>query len=62
MKTKQKDQGTTCKLKSERELLIKQHKILKSQETPVSFLSAVSDKTTFNKKLSRNGKDQLEDC
>lgn len=41
-----------AKLKSERELLIKQHKILKSQETPVSFLSAVSDKTTFNKKLS----------
>lgn len=40
------------KLKSERELLIKQHQILKSQETPVSFLSAVSDKTTFNKKLS----------
>lgn len=41
-----------AKLKSERELLIKQHKILKSQETPVSFLSVVSDKTTFNKKLS----------
>ena len=41
-----------AKLKSERELLIKQHKILKSQETPISFLSAVSDKTTFNKKLS----------
>lgn len=41
-----------AKLKSERELLIKQHKILKSQETPVSYLSAVSDKTTFGKKLS----------
>ena len=41
-----------AKLKSERELLIKQHKILKSQETPVSYLSAVSDKTTFSKKLS----------
>lgn len=40
-----------AKLKSERELLIKQHKILKSQETPVSYLSAVSDKTTFGKKL-----------
>ena len=40
------------KLKSERELLIKQHKILKSHETPVSYLSAVSDKTAFNKKLS----------
>lgn len=42
-----------AKLKSERELLIKQHKILKSQETPVSYLSAVSDKTTFGKKLSK---------
>lgn len=41
-----------AKLKSERELLIKQHKILKSQETPVSYLSAISDKTTFGKKLS----------
>lgn len=41
-----------AKLKSERELLIKQHKILKSQETPVSYLSAISDKTTFDKKLS----------
>lgn len=40
------------KLKSERELLIKQHKILKSQETPVNYLSSVSDKTTFSKKLS----------
>ena len=41
-----------AKLKSERELLIKQHKILKSQETPVCYLSTVSDKTTFSKKLS----------
>ena len=41
-----------AKLKSERELLIKQHKILKSQETPVSYLSTVSDKSTFGKKLS----------
>ena len=40
------------KLKSERELLIKQHKILKSQEPPVNYLSTVSDKTTFSKKLS----------
>ena len=40
------------KLKSERELLIKQHKILKSKKTPVSYLSSVSDKTTFDKKLS----------
>lgn len=41
-----------AKLKSERELLIKQHKILKSQKTPVNYLSAVSDKTTFSKKIS----------
>lgn len=41
-----------AKLKGKRELLIKQHKILKSQETPVSYLSAVSDKSTFSKKLS----------
>lgn len=41
-----------AKLKSERELLIKQHKILKSQETPISYLSTVSDKSTFGKKLS----------
>lgn len=41
-----------AKLKGERELLIKQHKILKSQETPVSYLSTVSDKSTFGKKLS----------
>mgnify|MGYP004696789071 FL=1 len=41
-----------ARLKGERELLIKQHKILKSQEAPASYLSAVSDKTTFCKKLS----------
>lgn len=41
-----------AKLKSERELLIKQHKILKSQEIPVSYLSTISDKMTFDKKLS----------
>ncbi len=40
------------KLKNERELLIKQHKILKSQETPVNYLSSVSDKTSFSKKLT----------
>lgn len=41
-----------AKLKGKRELLIKQHKILKSQKTPVSYLSAVSDKSTFSNKLS----------
>ena len=41
-----------ARLKSERELLIKQHKILKSKNTPVSYLSAISDKTTFDEKLS----------
>lgn len=40
------------KLKGERELLIKQHKILKSQETPVSYLSSVSDRAIFSKKLA----------
>ena len=41
-----------ARLKSERELLIKQHKILKSKNTLVNYLSAISDKTTFDKKLS----------
>ncbi len=44
------------KLKSERELLIKQHKILKSQDTPVNYLSSVSDRATFGKKLSEMDK------
>ncbi|MBD5115539.1 MAG: hypothetical protein HDT46_10165 [Ruminococcaceae bacterium] len=47
-----KIQDQLAKLKSERELLIKQHKILKSQKTPVSYLSTISDKTSFEKKLS----------
>ena len=41
-----------AKLKNERDLLIKQHKILNSQETPVSYLSSVSDKAAFGKKIS----------
>lgn len=39
-------------LNSDRNVLIKQHKILKSQETPVTYLSSVSDRTLFEKKLS----------
>ncbi len=41
-----------AKLKNDRDLLIKQHKILKSQDTPVSYLSYVSDKAAFGKKIS----------
>lgn len=48
----QKTKDQLVKLKSERDLLIKQHKILKSQETPVSYLSSISDKAVFDKKLS----------
>ena len=39
------------KLEDERELLIKQHKILQSQNTSVSYLSTVTDRMTFEKKL-----------
>ena len=41
-----------ARLKSDRDLLIKQHKILKSQEIPVTYLSSVSDRASFSKKLS----------
>lgn len=41
-----------AKLKSERELLIKQHKILKSKELPVDYLSSISDRANFDKKIS----------
>ena len=40
------------KLKNEREILIKQHKILKSRDVSVSYLSSVSDRVAFGKKLS----------
>ena len=40
------------RLKKDRAVLIKQHKILKSQDTPVSYLSTVSDRTSFGKKVS----------
>ena len=41
-----------AQLKIERDVLIKQHKILKSQEPPISYLSSVSDRTMFGKKVS----------
>lgn len=41
-----------AELKCNRDVLIKQHKILKSQETPVSYLSTVSDRTVFGKKIT----------
>lgn len=47
-KTKEK----IAQLKSDRSVLIKQHKILKSKDTPVSYLSSVSDRSAFEKKLS----------
>lgn len=50
-KETQKIKDQLAKLKDARDLLIKQHKILKSQKTPVSYLSAVSDRTAFSKKL-----------
>lgn len=39
-------------LKSEKSVLIKQHSILMSNVTPVSYLSSVSDRLLFEKKLS----------
>ena len=47
----QKIKNKLASLKSERELLIKQHKILKSQDVPVSYLSSANDKVVFGKKL-----------
>lgn len=38
-------------LKDERKLLLKQHKILKSTKTPVSYLSTNSDREAFSKKV-----------
>lgn len=39
-------------LKQERDSLIRQHKILKSNEAPVSYLSALNDKESFAKKIA----------
>lgn len=39
-------------LKNERDLLIKQYKILQSSETPVSYLSALNDKESFAQKIA----------
>ena len=38
-------------LKSEKDTLLKQHKILKSEEKPVSYLSSTSDRLNFEKKI-----------
>lgn len=46
-----KIQDKLASLKNERHLLIRQHKILKSQDVPVSYLSATNDKAVFEKKL-----------
>lgn len=39
-------------LKEERETLLKQHRILKSQKTPISYLSSTNDRETFGKKIN----------
>ena len=46
-----KMQDRLSNLKNERSVLIKQHKILKSQDAPVSYLSSTNDKAVFGKKL-----------
>ena len=38
-------------LSDEKKLLLQQHKILKSKKTPVSYLSAESDRLAFGKKI-----------
>ena len=38
-------------LKDERDILLKQHKILKSQKAPISYLSSTNDRAAFGKKL-----------
>lgn len=43
------------KLKEEKDILLKQHRILKSQKTPVSYLSSINDKVAFGRKI-----DQME--
>ena len=48
----QKAKEIIGKLKNERALLIKENKILKSNETAVSYFSSVNDKESFGKKLS----------
>lgn len=38
-------------LKEEKEILLKQHRILKSKKTPISYLSSTNDKQAFEKKI-----------
>ncbi|MEA5012169.1 MAG: hypothetical protein VB100_10685 [Angelakisella sp.] len=40
------------RLKDEKSLILKQHKILKSKKTPIAYLSANSDRESFSKKVS----------
>lgn len=40
------------KLKNQQDILLKKHKILKSNNTSVSYLSSINDRDTFNKKVS----------
>ena len=39
-------------LKNDKALLLKQHRILKSKDTPVSYLSSTNDKIAFGRKLA----------
>lgn len=44
--------GEIANLTDEKKLLLKQHKILKSKKTPVTYLSAISDRLAFGEKIS----------
>lgn len=46
-------------LSDEKKVLLKQHKILKSKKTPVSFLSAESDRLAFGEKIANLEKVQV---
>jgi len=39
-------------LKEEREILLKQYQILKSQKTPISYLSSTNDRAAFGRKIN----------
>ena len=39
-------------LKEEKDIVLKQHRILTSQRTPISYLSSTNDRAAFGKKLS----------
>lgn len=50
-------------LADEKKLLLKQHKILKSKKTPVTYLSVISDQLAFREKISslQKNQDQITD-